>query len=131
MTWTDATFASLVDFYPVPESRLATVSFGANLADAPSQREATDLAQAHRRDGIDAVFIGVDLNEANAYAVSCLTTTGGGAGSVIPPDVTGSLFTLDDPARAWADWMVDRWADALKYRELARTSRADFDARLS
>ena len=73
----------------------------------------------------------VVIAEACAYGVPCVATDVGGVASVIRPGETGILLPLSASAAEWADAVESLVIDPLRYRSMARRSRALFESDLN
>ena len=71
------------------------------------------------------------LCEANAFGVPCLAAAVGGIPTAIREGVNGRLYPVDAGADVYADDIAALMRDRHGYRRLARTSFAEFQARLS
>jgi len=69
--------------------------------------------------------------EANAFAVPVATHRLGGIPSMIRDGVNGRMFAPDSTPDEQAAWLVTVWQDQAGYLALARTARAEYDARLN
>jgi glycosyltransferase involved in cell wall biosynthesis len=78
-----------------------------------------------------AEAFGVASCEANAYGVPSLASRVGGVPSAIRDDVNGRVFAASDGVPAYSDYTEGLMADYPRYRELALTSRAEFENRLN
>lgn len=71
------------------------------------------------------------LCEANAFGVPCLASAVGGIPTAIRHDVNGRLYPVGASADVYADDIASLMRDRDAYRALARSSFAEFEARLS
>jgi glycosyltransferase involved in cell wall biosynthesis len=70
------------------------------------------------------------LNEACSFGVPCLTSDVGGISTLVPDERNGRTFTNGD-VQAYGDYVESCFRDYDRYRSLAASTFADFEARLS
>jgi glycosyltransferase involved in cell wall biosynthesis len=78
-----------------------------------------------------AEAFGVAFCEASAYGVPSLASRIGGVPSAIRDDVNGRTFAPGNGLHAYCDYIEGLMADQPRYKELALTSRAEFENRLN
>lgn len=78
-----------------------------------------------------AEALGIVFAEAAAYGLPCLGTAVGGISSVLRDGVGGALFSPDNSAPEMASWIKRMYFDRQAYLAMARSARADYEARLT
>jgi glycosyltransferase involved in cell wall biosynthesis len=73
----------------------------------------------------------VAISEANAFGVPCLTTAVGGIPTVLRDGVNGKLFPAATPAREYVAFITEVLTAPERYRALANSSFAEYEARLN
>lgn len=73
---------------------------------------------------------GIVFVEANAYGVPSLARAVGGVPDIIRTGRNGALFSLDDTADRYADFIQEHLGDREAYETLARSSWAEYASRL-
>lgn len=74
---------------------------------------------------------GMAFCEAAAFGVPSVTTNVGGIPTIVRHGCTGLALPPDGPAEAFAEAIEAWFRDPVRYRELARSSRADYEERLN
>jgi glycosyltransferase involved in cell wall biosynthesis len=73
----------------------------------------------------------VVYSEANSFGLPCLTTNVGGIPTLIKNDVNGHLFTLQDDAQSWCNYIATVFAEKERYKTLCMSSFAEYEDRLN
>lgn len=71
------------------------------------------------------------FKEANAFGLPAITTSTGGVADIVRDGENGYTLPYEARGDAYARVIADLWHDEPRYRQLARTSRAAYDERLS
>jgi glycosyltransferase involved in cell wall biosynthesis len=71
------------------------------------------------------------IAEANAFGVPVLTTNVGGIPTMLKEDVNGKMFSVDAHPGEYASFIVGLLHDRVRYEELARSSRREYETTLN
>jgi glycosyltransferase involved in cell wall biosynthesis len=78
-----------------------------------------------------AECFGIVYCEASAFGVPSIARNVGGVASAIRNDRNGRLFEINDSPIMMSKWIAAKFRDYEGYRQLARTSREEFEERLN
>jgi len=71
------------------------------------------------------------FKEANAFGLPAITTATGGVADIVRDGENGYALPYEARGDAYANLIADLWRDQPRYRQLAQSSRAAYDERLS
>ncbi len=71
------------------------------------------------------------FKEANAFALPVITTATGGVADIVRDGENGYALPYGARGDAYARVIADLWRDSSRYQQLAQSSRAAYDERLS
>jgi glycosyltransferase involved in cell wall biosynthesis len=72
----------------------------------------------------------VVLSEACAFGLPCLCTEVGGLAELVRSGRNGATFPLNATGDRYAEWIAERWSAPAEYEALARSTFAEYRARL-
>ena len=69
--------------------------------------------------------------EASSFGLPSLATNVGGVSTIVKDDVNGKLFSLEDPAEKYSEYIVNTMSTKEKYNQLAMSAFREYQQRLN